>query len=231
MTHLTSSVSCVWAQHSPCSCFSSHGAGWWDETLINVTPSTLGLIPLHSTNKTGEEAVVTLENCHHIEQEKHHVESVWILQSHTSCWISLLPCTLQVGFNTSTQMLSLFSCNLLEVVVLCFEVSFEVFCAGSKFSVFMFGNTIVIYFLFFGLLAWWVWMDIKTGSSSKGPNWFVWHVVWNKSRKQVLPVQKNSRRQKKVDRGAFFSHTCSLINTPLGKKSSLLAVLCLNKWL
>lgn len=31
-----------------------------------------------------------------VEQEKHHVESVWVLQPHTSGWISLLSCSLQV---------------------------------------------------------------------------------------------------------------------------------------
>lgn len=54
----------------------------------------------HSTrNRKEKETAATLLNCHHVEQEKHHVESVWILQSHTSRRISLLPCTLQVCYH------------------------------------------------------------------------------------------------------------------------------------
>lgn len=98
----------VWAHilSNPCSqthhhlSFSPHGATEEarEETLINVTPSSLCLI--HSTrNRKQKETAAALVNCYHVEQEKHHVESVRILQSHTSPRISLLPCTLQVCYN------------------------------------------------------------------------------------------------------------------------------------
>lgn len=58
------------------------------------------------------------------------MESVWILQSHTSPWISVLPCTLQVCYHNTNMYpdsASAFSavislCNLLESPASCFEV-------------------------------------------------------------------------------------------------------------
>lgn len=51
---------------------------------------------LSARNRNQQEASLVLLNYIYEEREKHHVESVQVLQPHTSGWIPLLPCSLQV---------------------------------------------------------------------------------------------------------------------------------------
>lgn len=51
---------------------------------------------LSARNRKQQEASLVLLNYLYEEREKHHVESVQVLQPHTSGWIPLLPCSLQV---------------------------------------------------------------------------------------------------------------------------------------
>lgn len=80
LTHLTSASLCVVSLPS---LVLPHGAAPQQraEPLINVTPS--------STRNRNRQTALPLHR-------GHHVESVRVLQSHSSRWISLLPCSLQV---------------------------------------------------------------------------------------------------------------------------------------